>query len=1180
MTRSSFPLKTLLFAAILFGSLYLSRHYILAVCFESLLARVSHEKFEFQKRTWEEGSLIYEQVALGNQLSTFKLRVTPDIQFFPLHLSVEVYLTEPHFELSSQIEAPINLAFLVPNQWMSIKLDVERGTLSIDQESVGMINLLSSTQPDNLGTLILSREEGSAYCTCEASYSEGHFFYHLKCESAPVLTLYSLMNLFSWKPSLELQGGTIDADLNGTLKSLQGQLIGYDLQMATSQGELDFKQLQLQGQWENQISIEGSFEGGCFRTDAAAIDEAESHFSFQPEKTSIISLNGKLCCGEIQEPFHCQTIGQEGRLTISGLEIPFSFEPCDQIIDVKIKEFECNSYRYEALVKASFDKIEGEISAIAPLSKWSQEWIRVEEPAQFKALFQVQNYQIDWHGMWKVFSDQVNANGILDLKTFKWNTVFESSSIHPAYYSSLFSEGILLFKGQADSSKAQIICRGEDLVLQTESELLQIPGKTEELKLCYSFLSNKLIAQMNLSPSTLHLKALSTPIHLENGAISWKEDALEIKNLQGSCSEEIAFLFPQILHNENRTVFSVQFPSEEIEAKGEWGQHILTLSHFKAGPSKITSPLHLNFRNESWEMEMGASIALDSLTHYLQLAQSIGLFKEVHLPAMQGILNLYGLISPQKASLDLVSDGCTIGFLSLPALKGQIKQEHNRFETDNLSIGDLHLKGYALYEKNKWLFPKWSALYHELELQGSGNLNQSLCSIKAEGIYSEVALQAEIDWDLEKQNGNKCFLTLEKEGLKLHLRTEELRYEDGKLDAEVQTTASHPKLKDPVIALLAISWTPDRMIFQGPFSQGSYENDHFKLEARDIHALYEKGILNFQTKLQFNKAPLLAKGSFIESGRGVVHLFEADHQLKVSFNSFSDIGAIEGTFFGIDCNLLKKGNLFEGKLKIETSDPLAALLKKPVLEQFENLEFNGLLSEDSFKGTVIGTQAAVKGYFIDKIQASIDYSPTRFEIRGLKIEDPAGQVTFKECIGVRSHPLKAWKISIPHLRGQQIQPSLVRQAGETLKEPLQPRPFQIRQLTLTGVSGTLGRPLSFTGEGSFYFTQKEKRDPSLFDLPRAFLKDWGLDLSLLSPARGSVGIELKQGKVLLQSLKDVFSDGEHSEFYLSENEPSYFDFSGGLFLNLRMKQNVLLKIAEPFTLSVRGTWQKPLYTLR
>ncbi len=1191
MMRSSFRLKFFLVAALLFLSLYLSRRYLLAVCFEKLLSRVSHEQFEFQKKTWEEGSLIYEHATLGSQLSTFKLRLTPDFTLSPLHLSLEVYLTEPHFELSSERATPVYLfsrgnckttvheknddfgsvcqphggrkpyprahtqesrargwgdkmtqkgVFVMlrefcnclVNQWISFKLDIERGTLSIDQENIGMIDLVSGTKPDALGTLILSEEEGSAYCTCEASYSQGQFFYQLKCESAPVLNLYSLLKLFSWKPPFQLQGGRMDADLKGTLQSVQGALTGYDLQLATSQGELDLKRLDLQGEWAEQIVVQGSFQGGHCTTDAAVISEAEAHFSFQPENPPTLSMKGKLGFGEIQGAFTCESIGSDGIVKFSGLEIPFSLEQ-DHI---RLNTFTFNSYQCEAILKGSLDKIEGEVSALAPLSTWSQEWINDEESAQFKACFQLQDRQIGWQGTWTAFTDQIELAGALDLKTFNWSAIFESSSVQLSNYSSLFSDGTLAFNGSADSKSAQI----------------------------------------NLSPSRLQLKTFVLPIHVESGAVIWKEGGLEVKNLQGAL-DELAFYFPQISYAGDRVAFSVRVPSEEIEAEGTLEKNSINLARFQAGPSTITSPLHLTIQNDNWKMEGAACLALESVPHYLTLSQSFGLFKDAHLPSMRGVLNLSGEVTPENASLDLLSEGLTIGGTSFPALQGDIKQDHNRFETDNLSIGDIHLKGCALYENNKWLFPQWSARYHELELQGSGELDQTLCSLKAEGIWQEIALQAEIDWDIENQCGKKCFLTLEREGLKLQLRTQEFQYKDGKLDAEVQTTASHPKLKESIIAPLSLSWTPDRMIFQGPFSQGAYENDLFKLQALGIHALYEKGIVHFQSKLQLNEAPLRVKGSFNKSGTGVVHLFEGDHQLKVSFNSFSDIGAIEGKLFGIDCSLSKKGTLFEGKLKIETTDPLAALLKKPEWAQFENLEFNGVLSEDSFKGTVTGEEAALKGYVLDSIQASIDYSPTRFEIRSLKIEDPAGQLTFKECHGERSHPLKAWEISIPHLRGQKIQPSLLKKTGEISKDP---KPFQIRQLTLTNVTGILGRPLTFSGQGSLYFTQKEKRDPSLFDLPRAFLKEWGLDLALLSPVRGSASVELKQGKMFLQSLKETFSDGDHSEFYLSENEPSYIDFSGALFLNLRMKQNVLLKLAEPFTLSVRGTWQKPLYTLR
>ena len=75
-------------------------------------------------------------------------------------------------------------------------------------------------------------------------------------------------------------------------------------------------------------------------------------------------------------------------------------------------------------------------------------------------------------------------------------------------------------------------------------------------------------------------------------------------------------------------------------------------------------------------------------------------------------------------------------------------------------------------------------------------------------------------------------------------------------------------------------------------------------------------------------------------------------------------------------------------------------------------------------------------------------------------------------------------------------------------------------------------------------------------------------------------MKLSQGKIIFQALKETVSEGERSQFFLSDEEPSYIDFKGGLFLNLRMKQMGALKLAQPFTLCVRGSWEKPQYILR
>ncbi|MGH2639389.1 MAG: hypothetical protein ACRDF4_08935, partial [Rhabdochlamydiaceae bacterium] len=894
-------------------------------------------------------------------------------------------------------------------------------------------------------------------------------------------------------------------------------------------------------------------------------------------------------------------------------------------------------------------------------------------------------------GEFTAFSDKVSLVGEIDFTTKKWHGVFESPHITLSNYSTFFPEGSIELKGKVDDNELEICCIGTDLVFQTETQLLQVPGRTPPLELKWSLQDKNLLAQMSVPPSTLYLKTIPSPIYLEGGALKWKEGVLEISQFQayleeivfqgdlvywnspkphlqltssflegplqdlsifekridgwkgrfvcgkeeflldgdldgtspqihfkahidhlfhrftpelalsqGACEaafesignqfkisemvgfftlpqRQLPFRLSELTGKGDHYSFSVEIPEEKISFEAEIEKQVLTLSQAQIGSSKITRPVRSVYQNENWQLQGGATIVLESLSHYVPLFQEAGFLKEVILPSMQGTLDMSGSVNQDHASLDLVSDGVKIGDIAFPAFKGHIEKEKNCLRTDNISIGEADLKGYAIYENKVWLLPEWTFHWKEFNLQGSAHLEQSVCNLKAQGTWKEAAIQGEINWDLKTQQGSKARLLLEQDALKVVLSTNELHYKEGKLEAShVQTAAHHPLLKESILAPLLFSWTPERVIFQGPFSQGAYENDLFKLKGQDIQALYENGVLHFQTKLHLNDTPLKAKGYFAEGGQGVVKLFEADHELQVTFKTFSEVSRIEGKLFGMDCSLIKKGAFYEGQLKLETSDPFATLLKKPEWKQIENLQFVGLATSESFKGTISGNDVRLRGYLLSNLQATVDYRPTQFEIRQLKIDDKAGQLLVKECRGFRSHPLKAWEVTIPHLRGQHIQPSLLRKIGAPSTES---KPFQIRQLTFTDVTGIIGRPLTFRGQGSFYFTQKEKRDPSLFDLPRAFLKEWGLDPALLSPTRGSATVELIQGKMTFSSLKDTFSEGDHSEFYLAEDQPSYIDLNGGLFLNLRMKQNVVLKLAEPFMISVRGTWEKPLYTL-
>ena len=1293
----------------LFLVLYLSRHFIFATVFQHIVS----EKFEYKSRAWDDGNLIYRGVTLGKELNANELRLTPEFTLFPFHISLEVYLTEPHFHLSTDAPSSFNLALLTPTKWTSFKFDIERGSLAIDEEPLGSIDLLSGDDPTKLGTLILSKE-GSPYCTTTAAFRGSDLFYELQLESAPALHLHTFMNFFSVALPFHLQGGLIDADLRGTSSSMEGTVTGSDLELATSHGEFDFHKLVLSGSYSEKISIDATLEGGRFTNGSLMIDGTDAHLSVHPDKAPLLFAKGHVAVGEVQGPFTCEAEGDvmlEGKLQFAGLHVPFSIsqEGSSSIIYADIKDMPLTWFRCEEGLGSTqaIAFFENEKLKLLELKNLQLTLLKIDELScnSIRGDIAIKEMKSIEHASLNVENlslGQIYKNGIgtivigenrfltCEMKgavnhipmQVVWHGSFDK--IEGEIFSSLVPEGSIDFKGEINQG-LHLSCIGTDLLIQTETEMLQIPGQTASLDINWSLQDKKLSALMRVPPSTLYLKSIPSPIYIEGGALTWSDTILEIKQLQ-ACLEEttfqgdlaywqtpkphvqltsraiegplqdlaifdkrlrgwhghfvcgkegflldadldgsspqihlkahlddlshsftpaitlskgaldlsyasiggelvvnrmtgllslsektLSFQIPQLKAKADHYIFSMEVPEEKISLTGEFENHELCLTKAQIGPSKITQPLYAVYQNGIWNLQGGAILDLGSLSHHFLLA-------DFHIPSMTGVVNVSGSFSPETASLDLASSGIKIGDFALPSFKGHINREKNHFKSENLLIGEAHFTGHAINENNIWLFPEWTAVWKDLHLQGSGRLEETLCSLKTEGSWKETLLQAQVNWDLKTQQGRNNRLTFQHDAFKVTLSTNDLKYKDGKLEAqEVHTTILHPQLKESITAPLNMSWTPERLIFQGPISQGTFENDLFKLKPRDIQALYENGVLHFQSKLQLNDSPIKAKGNFAEGGRGMVKLFEADHELQVNFATFTEITQIQGKLFGIDCSLKKKGTLYEGRLKIETSDPLAALLNKPEWKQFENLEFVGLLSTESFKGTVSGTDVTLQGYLLNQLQVAVDYRPTQFDIRQLKIDDKAGQLLVKECRGLRSHPLKAWEITIPHMRGQHLQPSLLRKKGQA---PTEPKPFQIRQLTLTEVTGIMGRPLSFKGHGSFYFTQKEKRDPSLFDLPRAFLKEWGLDLALLSPARGSATIELAQGKMIFNSLSETFSDGDHSEFYLTPEEPSYIDFNGGLFLNLRMKQNVALKLVEPFTISVRGTWEKPHYTLR
>lgn len=121
---------------------------------------------------------------------------------------------------------------------------------------------------------------------------------------------------------------------------------------------------------------------------------------------------------------------------------------------------------------------------------------------------------------------------------------------------------------------------------------------------------------------------------------------------------------------------------------------------------------------------------------------------------------------------------------------------------------------------------------------------------------------------------------------------------------------------------------------------------------------------------------------------------------------------------------------------------------------------------------------------------------------------------------------------------------------------------------------------SFRGKGHLDFINTFKRETNLLDIPIEIIGRIGFDPLIFIPVIGKFEFEMREGKIFLKDLKNAYSDGKRSRFYLSSYKDSFIGLDGELFIDIKMKQYVLLKITEPFTLSIRGNLSKPKYSLR
>ena len=356
---------------------------------------------------------------------------------------------------------------------------------------------------------------------------------------------------------------------------------------------------------------------------------------------------------------------------------------------------------------------------------------------------------------------------------------------------------------------------------------------------------------------------------------------------------------------------------------------------------------------------------------------------------------------------------------------------------------------------------------------------------------------------------------------------------------------------------------------------------------------YEELSVDVLAKLQFKETQELQlsikpfhQDASADERTSLEILCKADDQEGFSIQS------IEGELFGVECSLRKNPRayaphilLLTGHLKCHPSK-VATFFKKKSLAFLKDLgsgyELSGdffLCSRDLFssyfRGYFKGRDFHFQNFYFKTLMSEVDLKFHQLHIHDLCLSDLSGMLKVKE-IKIFKEEDASWKMKIPEVVLQDFRPSFLRKSM-TQEEKI--KPLVIKNLHMFNIEGTLFQPETFKGRGYLDFINTFKREMHILDIPIEIIGRIGFDLGIFIPVVGKLEFEMHQGKIVLKELKNTFSEGKRSRFYLSGYKDSYIGLDGQLAIDIKMKQYVLLKFTEPFTLSIRGTVFKPRYSL-
>lgn len=233
-----------------------------------------------------------------------------------------------------------------------------------------------------------------------------------------------------------------------------------------------------------------------------------------------------------------------------------------------------------------------------------------------------------------------------------------------------------------------------------------------------------------------------------------------------------------------------------------------------------------------------------------------------------------------------------------------------------------------------------------------------------------------------------------------------------------------------------------------------------------------------------------------------------------------------------------------------------------------------------FAGNIAGQNIGLKGYYFNSLSTQVKYTSNYINLFNCSLDDTAGFISAQDIF--LKNVFDSWVMEIPAIHIWNFRPWRLKEVQPLL--PQKPNVLVFNHIYIEKLNGKLSETETWKGEGLFKFSNPPKTNlqHTILAFPHEVITKIGLNPSVLTPVIGTVFYEIKDGKIVLKKFKDIYSESKGSKFYLPQSaSPSYIDFDGNMHIQVRMKQyNLLFKIAELMTVTLKGTLDKPIYSIR